>query len=248
MQIQQAGLIGLPLLQHMSKKAILINWSGDVRDPLPQWFYDFDPYCITCFSNMRDVIKINGEFLQIGIDPKIYNPQPAEKKTDIVFMGNFSGGFPLSEYRLQTVEFIRTLGYNFKVFGGWPGANGNLMRHQDEEAQEYREAKIGLSISHFSIDRYFSDRLLRIMGCGCFALSHHYPGIEIDFEVGKHLDTFKNACELEEKIKYYLQNEDERERIAAAGCELVHEKFTTKNMVDDILRIYEKNKSVHKLV
>ena len=80
------------------------------------------------------------------------------------------------------------------------------------------------------------------MGSGCFALSHHYDGIEKDFEVEKHLVTFHDFDGLRNKIDYYLQNEDERNKIAMAGCKHVHQKFTTKNMVNDILRIFTKYK------
>ena len=248
MQIQQANMINLGLIEYMSKRSVLINWSGDVREPLPEWYFDFDNYCISCFSNMRDVNLIKGEYLQIGIDHEIYYPKDLSNyRSDIVFMGNRSNGFPLSQYRLDTIEFLRKR-YDLKVFGGWPGANANLMNSPDEEANYYRTSKIALSISHFDISRYFSDRLIRAMGSGCFTISHHYKDIEIDFEVGKHLETFKTYEELTEKIDYYLQNPKERNKIASAGCNHVHEKFTTKNMVNDILRIYEKNKSLAKLV
>lgn len=241
MQIQQANMINLGLIEYMSKRSVLINWSGDVREPLPEWYFDFDKYCTTCFSNMRDVDLIKGEYLQIGIDPEIYNPQQYKLVNDLVFMGNNSNRFPLSAYRLQTIEFLRKR-YDIKVFGGWPGANGNLMNLPYEEAKYYGSSKIALSISHFDIGRYFSDRLIRAMGCGCFTLSHHYRDIELDFKVGKHLETFKTYEELTEKIDYYLQNDEARNKIALAGCKHVHKNFTTENMVNDILRIYHKCK------
>ena len=245
MQIQQENVIDLGLIKYMSKKAVLINWSGDVRDPLPSWFYDFDPYCATCFSNMRDVKEINGEYLQIGIDPEIFKSYSDRwKNTDIVFMGNRSMCFPLSSYRIQAVDFLKANYNNFKVYGSWTNADGNLMNDQYEESKVYSGSAIAISISHFNIERYFSDRLLRAMGSGCFTLSHHYEGIEQDFEVGKHLETFKDFDELKEKIDYYLVNENERTKIASDGYYHVHENFTTKNMVNDILRLYAKNKPV----
>lgn len=246
-QIQQANMISLGLIEYMAKKAVLINWSGDVREPLPSWYFDFDKYCITAFSNMRDAQEIGGEYLQIGFDQEIYKPAKTKKIIDLVFMGNKSNGFPLSDYRLKTIELLRQK-YKIKVFGGWPYADANLMNLPNEEANYYRASKIGLSISHFCINRYFSDRLLRIMASGCFALSHYYPGIEIDFKLGEHLETFSDNYELEQKIDYFLHNEDERNKIALQGCDHVHRNFTTKNMVNDILRIYEKNKSLDKLV
>ena len=161
-------------------------------------------------------------------------------------MGNWSAGFPLSPYRFKAVDMLHNVYKDrFQLFGGWHGCNGNLMRNQDGEANVYSKSKIGISISHFNIDRYFSDRLIRIMASGCFALSHHYEGIEKDFEIGTHLDTFKDLDELRQKINHYLTHEKERERIAAAGCELVHKNFTTDNMVNDILRIYEQTKLIH---
>jgi glycosyltransferase involved in cell wall biosynthesis len=242
MQIQRAGAIDIELIKYMSERAVLINWSGDVRDPIPEWFFEFDKYCVTCFSNMRDVEAIGGEYLQIGIDPQIFSPyQKPTGGNDIVFMGNYSGCFPLSQYRLETVQFLReTYKDKFSVFGSWPGAHSNLMNKQHEESYTYSASRVAISISHFSIDRYFSDRLIRAMGSGCFVLSHHYPGIEKDFQIGKHLETFEGVDNLKEKIDYYLANDKDRERIATEGCRHVHANFTTKNMVNDILRIYTK--------
>jgi len=239
MQIQQADAINEGLIKYMSERAVLINWSGDVREPLPGWYYDFDKYCITAFSNMRDVEEIGGKYLQIGIDTEIYRDYKLPKTNNLVFMANKSNGFPLSAYRMQTVDFLRSK-YDLKVFGGWPNANANLMCSPYEEAKYYSTSKIALSISHFDISRYFSDRLIRAMGCGCFTISHHYKDIEIDFEVGKHLETFKTFEELQDKIDYYLENDAERNKIAVEGCKHVHKNFTTRNIVNDILRIYEK--------
>ena len=243
MQLQQANMINIGLIEYMSKKAILINWSGDVRNELFQWYVDFDKYCVSCFSNMRDVEEIGGEYLQIGFQDDIFNNVKKQKSIDIIFMANQSMGFPLSEYRIEVADVLRTNYKGFELYGGWPGSNGNLMKNQYAEAEYYRASKIAISVSHFNIDRYFSDRLIRSMGSGCFTLSHHYEGIEKDFEVKKHLDTFHDTDELIEKIDYYLENEKEREKIALAGYKHVHKNFTTKNMVNDILRIYTKYKN-----
>lgn len=244
LQVQSEGVIGIDLIKYMAQSCVIINWCGDVRDPIPSWYYEFDQFCITAFSNMRDVDELECEFLQIGIDPKIYFAAKEQKEHDIVFFANRSLGFPLSGFRIETVDYLRQIyKHRFKLFGSWPMANGNFNSDQHEEAKQYRKSKIAISISHFNIGRYFSDRLIRAMGCGVFTLSHHYEGIENDFEVGKHLDTFKTLEELRQKIDYYLDHDAKRISIASAGCIHVHENFTTRNMVNDILKIYEKNKS-----
>jgi len=251
MQIQHDRPELLPVVQVMNKKAVVINCCGDVREPMPEWYKTFSKHCITAFSNMEDVNEIGGEYLQIGIDPQIFNRDKlVVKSRDIVFMANRSMCFPLSEYRVKTVDFLKRIyKEKFELYGSWPMANGNFNHDQYGENRIYNEAKIGISISHFDRHRYFSDRLPRIMGSGCFALSHHYKDIEKDFEVGQHLDTFKDHAELQRKIDYYLQNPDERQAIALNGWKHVQENFTTQNMVNDIFRIYEaKHKPTDQLV
>jgi len=41
--------------------------------------------------------------------------------------------------------------------------------------------------------------------------------LEEIFEIGKEIETFKTASELEEKVNYFIKNEKEREQIAKAG-------------------------------
>ena len=235
-----------PLAQRFSHKSFVLNWSGDVREPLPGWYREFGKHCITAFSNMDDVNKMGCEYLQIGIDPEIYMDHGLVKTRDICFFANRSACFPLSGFRQEVTDFLRSqYKERFRIYGWWPGANGNFNSDQHAESRLYNSSKIAISISHFSRDRYFSDRLIRAMGSRCFTLSHDYPGIDKDFKVGVHLDTFRSKEELKEKIDYYTKYDKLREEIADAGCKLVHEKFTVKNMVDDVLRIYEKNKSIH---
>lgn len=245
----QSPVINLETIQYLSKESIVINWMGDVRVHTERWFYQWSPYVVNCFSNMRDVDNLwagnnRTEFLQIGIDPLIFYNRKPEKKHDIVFMANRYNNFPLSGFRQKVIYYLKNKYHErFKLLGnGWPMSDGNLNQSQTRESEFYSESKIAISISHFDIDRYFSDRLLRAMGSGCFTLSHNYHGIEKDFTIGEHLDTFGNEQELEAKINYYLQQEDERERIALNGYDHVHANFTTDNMADEIIKIYDKYK------
>ena len=230
--------------------SFIVNWTGDMRDSTPQWIIEFAPFVsVTAFSNQRDVdyIRSKGhrsEFLQIGIDPVTFKKWQQPEGMDIVFMGNHNGHFPLSSERMRVVNTIKNYyGSKFAVYGnGYPGSRGSLNANgndpfpiQSQESKIYNSAKIGISVSHYNSDRYVSDRLLRIMGSNCFALSHHFEGIEKDFEVGKHLDTFKNHNELVSKIKFYLENPSKREEIRDNGFKLVHTMYTYSNMVDNII-------------
>ena len=248
MQIQAENVVDNTFIQDMAKECVVISWTGDMRNVTPRWMYDARA-TVACFSNMRDVMEMkarghNSEFLQIGIDPLIFRHWPGHAGNEVVFMANNYGHFPLSGLRRNSANILRQhYGNRFSLLGnGWSHATGNLNGNQRGEAEFYSGSKIGINISHFDVDRYSSDRIFRIMGSGCFCLSHHYKGIEKDFKVGQELDTFRTAQEMVSKIDHYLRNEEEREIIAANGCGLVHYKHTYDNMARDIVAIYNKYK------
>jgi len=245
-QIQAENVIE-PEVFRILKEAgtFTLNWSGDIRRNTERWYFETGAD-LTCFSNMRDIqalrsAGIQADFLQIGIDPKVFNLHGIEKhhyKHDIVFMGNNYGGqFPLGRERNELVNRIRRMGG--AVYGGYQGAIGNLNGNQLEESICYNNSKIAINHSHFNVEAYTSDRLFRILGSGCFCLSHHYQGIEQDFQVGNHLATYTDLNDMQRKIDYYLKHNDEREEIAMSGYELCHKKHRYKQMVQNIIKLYE---------
>lgn len=239
LQIQTPGVIDVNTVR-LLKDAVIVNWTGDVRTPLPRWYIDIGRHInLTLFSNMPDVVEarrngIKSEYLQIGLEHNTFVPKgEIRKEADILFMGNNVGHFPLSNYRSQMVHRLAKKYPNFKCYGSnW--LKYSYEPNQLEEAKIYRGGKIGINLSHFNYERYSSDRIHRLMGCGIMCLSHYYEGIELEYGIGKHLDVWRNLDELEQKIDYYLSHEDERKRIAKAGCEHVHKNHTWSNRIKQL--------------
>ena len=71
-------------------------------------------------------------------------------------------------------------------------------------------------------------RVFEIMACGTFLLTNRIKdnGFDQLFEEGKHLVTYSSDRELLSLIKYYLENEKERENIAAQGHKLAVSRHT----------------------
>ena len=239
MQIQKEGIIDIETAKKITKSSFTINWTGDVRYPLPQWFIDLGKHIsITLFSNMKDVLLsrkagINADFLQVGFDPEVFTNYGAINKTPaIIFMGsNYiqNNKFPLSQYRIDLVnKLYQTYGNDFMVYGGnWEQVVPNsVFLKQHEESMAYRSCKIAISLSHFNYGRYSSDRIFRLLGSGAFCLSHNYEGIENDFIIKRHLDNWNDLDELIGKINYYWKNDYERNLIAKEGCKFVRENCT----------------------
>lgn len=244
--VQRPGIISPVTFRGAT--GITINWTGDVRKPIPRWYFDVGKAVTwTLFSNQTDVDiarqnGINSEFLNIGFDERLYNPDgPMADVPEIVFLGNRHRirEFELSGQRMAMVDALRTrYGGRFRLYGTHWGRNvQSLMHMQDQEAAVYRGCKVAINQNHFNHDRFSSDRLLRAMGCGAYVVSNHYPNIELDFTPGKHLGAWKTFDDLFREIDWALEHEEERKKIAAEGCRLVHEKHTWAAKALELIKI-----------
>lgn len=175
MQLQAANVVDATRVRALRDAGcFVVNWCGDVRDPLPQHYVDMAEHVsVTSFTNMPDVealkaMGFDARFLQVGYDELIYTPEGSAMPTPpIVFMGNnYVDRFPLSKARAEMVAAMReAFGKDFAVYGsGW--GHGAKRLNPEQEAATYRGAKIAINFDHFNRPGFYSDRMLRAMACG----------------------------------------------------------------------------------
>jgi hypothetical protein len=234
MQIQNPAAMDIPTIRKMANYTKIIHWTGDVRDSniWYDWLSDIGKEVyLTLFTNETDVKKmrmrdVRSDYLQIGFDDIYFGRKPKTSGwPEIAFAANYYEHFELSEYRAETVRILmEEFGSRFRVFGaGWQQRGiQTLQLDQNHEAACYNSCKLSISVSNYCYDRYYSDRLLRIMACGCCAVSHCFPGLEKDFKPGENIVTFRDHRDLIEECYYYLEHEEERNRIAENAFSLVH--------------------------
>jgi len=238
MQVQDPSKMDPHVVREMAKYTKIIHWTGDVRSSAAwyNWMADIGrEVYLTLFTNETDVEKMRAQgvranYLQVGFDDVYYRRRTCIKGwPDIVFVATDYDMFELSSYRKHVVlTMYEAFPHQFRVFGnGWHkwGIRTESISHA-LEAECYNSCKIALSISNYQHRRYHSDRLLRIMGCGCFALSHAYPGLEKDYTPGFDIEKFSRIDELIERCNYYLINENERKKIGSNALETAHTKCT----------------------
>ncbi|MCM1251277.1 MAG: glycosyltransferase [Clostridium sp.] len=90
----------------------------------------------------------------------------------------------------------------------------------------FAESRINLNLTLRSIHSGIPLRVLDCMACGGFMLTNWQPEIAEAFREGEEIATFRSLQECLDKISYYLQHEEERQRIAAAGQKKVQESFS----------------------
>jgi len=79
-------------------------------------------------------------------------------------------------------------------------------------------------------------RNFEIPGCRTFLLTEYADNLKDYYEIGKEIDCFTSISELIEKIKYYLANDDKRERIAQAGYVRTLKDHTFENRFHKIFQ------------
>lgn len=100
-------------------------------------------------------------------------------------------------------------------------------------------SKINLNITLRSISSGIPLRCLDILGCGGFLLTNYQAELGEYFNDGTHLVVYQDFEDMERKIQYFLEHEQERQRIAQNGFERVKELFSYDNQIGKIIAVLE---------
>ncbi len=180
---------------------------------------------------------VNARFITGGCDPTAHRMVGSTDplyQSDVAFIGR-----PNTPER---AEFMQVLAKKFdlKLWGsGWE-KYGLSPVATDVYASEYRQICAGSKIMlgwniDPTIDLYFSNRTWYTLGCGGFLLTAYCPSLQELFGRGKELDWFETVEECCEKIEYYLQHDEERQKIVRAGYQLAHNEYSYDTMVNRII-------------
>ena len=180
--------------------------------------------------------NVRGHYLPAAVyDQEAYYKPVKNLKHDVIFVGS-KKYHPEWRYRTRLIDY---LGKTYpQQFEHW-GKDGKGLIRGKELNKLYASTKVVVGDSlcpRFNYPDYWSDRVYETLGRGGFLIHPHVPGMENEFVDGEHLVFYKynNWRQLKELVDYYLENDDEREKIRLAGHKLVKEKYTYKNRWETI--------------
>lgn len=164
-----------------------------------------------------------------GLDEEIFKPVPPVDriKADISFIGS------RTPERDRYKKVLEDIGLNVKFYG--PGYNQEVVN--EAFSQVCSSSKFMLSLNVFNnIEGYFSNRLLRYMGCGaCVFHLDKTNTLKNYFNDGEHLILFEDEVDLANKVKKI--SESEAKEIAKRGREFVLKNYRWDNTIQNILNI-----------
>ena len=230
-------------LKEFAKIAKVAMWDADgiheIRDRRWKAISGIPSAVFSVVSNIAErypTLSPNSMWMPQYYDNITYAPsivRPTENKNfkyDVCFIGSFD------KKRTEWIKQLTDDGIIVRV-------STNL--YGTEMADMYVQSRIAISIwrdgfpfpgGQFTV----SDRIYKAMGCGAFYLLHPVGNLELMFKNKVHLDSYDNTYEsLKTQIDYYLQNPEERERIAKVGQVEVLKKHTLKKRISDYWNILE---------
>lgn len=182
-------------------------------------------------------------FEGMAANPYIFYPKKMKKEYDITFFGQFYGD---RSYYLQEIKkFCLKSKTNYYT----PLGHGEKMPWSFDEINKlYNQSKINLSFAQMDflgrkIKRRVNLRTFEICMSGNFQLLQYTPCVEEYFEVDEEIVCWKNKKDLFNKILYYLENEDEREKIAKNGFKRAIENHTWSKRFEKINNILNEKQS-----
>lgn len=189
----------------------------------------------------------NATFQMSGFSARFHKPLEAKKELPYERDLAYIGGPGHMGNRPQFLAWLSER-YDLEIFGIQESWQPYLRRYPQLKLRGeirppgYAEVcarsriVLGLNQIHHS-SLYFSNRVFLTLACRGFHLTRHVPGIDEVFEKGRDLAWFHDLDDCVRQIDYYLEHEEERQRIAAAGHDLVMKKHKYQDRVREILEI-----------
>lgn len=118
------------------------------------------------------------------------------------------------------------------------GSANNLgnIDYYDEMPYVFKNSKINLNISLRSIKTGIPLRAWDIMGCGGFLLTNYQQEFLEYFDPDSDFVYYEDMGDLEEKVHYYLENDEIRIKISQNGLKKVLNNHTFENRIPELLK------------
>lgn len=208
---------------------------------------------------IKEKYSKEARYLPIGVAQQLFcnSGVNSEKKYDVSFVGNST------ENRLaildEVAKYCTANSKSMIVYGhywhnkhfwqtyfakrSFARKHPNLVKyvtnsflHDQDVAELYNSSRISLNI-HIVLHKGINPRTFEILGNGNFELCDYRSDAQkMGLTDGKNIVMYSDADECIEKIKYYLENEEERLKIAEAGKEFVMKNYTMKKLLADVLK------------
>lgn len=200
-----------------------VHLGGKLRKPIAALF-DY------VFVAQRDHVssyqtgpRQHAEWLPLACDPLIHKALDLPRVYDVGFVGHIGRGDGRRAQLLKVIEKSFTLNNYRRPYS------------REEMVMIYNQSKITFNCA---ISNDVNMRVFEAMACGSLLITDRIGNGLLDlFQEGKHIVTYATPDELLERVAYYLEHDDEREKIARVGQAEVLTRHTYQRRARHILNV-----------
>jgi len=167
-------------------------------------------------------------YMHVPKDPRVFNNPDKERDIDIVFSGSYGYG---REERQKYMNHLLNNGIRL-IHGGSEG--GDHFTTEDY-ADRYKRAKLALSFSQARGMNVVNARPFEVMNCGAMLLEQE--SLELAKLYTPFIDyvPWTTEDDLLNKVRYYLEHDDERKLIANNGYRKTQELYSAQTFWKKVL-------------
>lgn len=220
--------------QYLNKDLVPAFWiqeSGDDPQNFERNYPKANRFHYTITPDKQSAIEyrnrgINAEWINHFADTKVQFPMNLEPQYTAVTTRGI-GNSQFLDYLTQWGE----------------GAIGNRNGLGAKEHTEFLNS--GLMVIQNSRWQEITRRIFEGMACGKLVITDRLPesrGLDEVFVEGEEIILYNDMFDCIEKINYYAENEEERERIAHNGMMKVLHSYTQIQVVDKLIAVYERSR------
>lgn len=221
-----------------------IMWN--ISHPLKVTIDEYNLYDFVYFASEKMYKEIgpqirpeSGVLLQCVDDKVMTYVEKNEKEYELLFVGNSRHVFrKILRDLLPTEHKLSVYGRHWEEYPVQEYVVNDYMDN-DKVGQAYHDAKILLNDHWDDMREYgiISNRIFDALAVGAFVISDYIPEIDTLFDGA--VVTYQTKEDLKEKVDYYLEHDEEREKLAKRGQEIVLSQHTFKERVGAIIRVLE---------
>jgi len=201
------------------------------------FFFVFDPYYL---KKLRE-ISANSFYLPAAADPEdAHKPIIPFNERKYPYEISFLGS-----YEPEREDLMEKLGdFNVQVFGhNWKNKRGlvkNLKREYlsgVSAAKLFNSSKINLNLQALHGKESLNLRTFELPATKSFQLVDYKSELPNLFKINKEIVCYSDLDDLKEKLRFYLEQPEKRDRISEAGYQRVLEEHKVVDRIKTMLKI-----------
>ena len=250
--IQDINYIPRKWLEKVKRYAKIVGQFGStLKDSCP---LDLCDLLLTSFPHAVPRYREKGLkiiYFRLGFDNRVLsllNSKCEQEDIDVSFIGGIN-----TKVHYSTIPVLEAVSKKYKL--KWWGYGVETLPNDSPLKVSYQGTVWGLEMyqllsrSKITLNRHtkaaenFANnmRLYEATGVGTLLLTDYKDNLSDLFELEKEVITYRSPEEAIEKIKYYLEHEDERVKIAKAGQERTLHEHTYAHRMKELAEILKKH-------